>query len=164
MLAPPKQTPSKQDWSGLLLLWGVLKRIFSIFTMVILGGFSFGTTSYVLTLYCYGIGAWIGLPLGCAVGAVLGLRILARDVCVVFGGTCLSWFVCNGVGMSLGWDSFWSGLLACVVASAVANLSYLFVGRLKADIRYAIGIGVAWSSVAILIWKIVTFMLGDPNG
>lgn len=156
-----KSNKPSQDWSGLVALWGFLKRLFCIMTMSTLGAVVFGTTAWVLTCYVYGIGAMVGLPLGLIVGAFLGSNILTRDALVILGATVVTGVAAYAIGLGQGWDTFWDLLLGLVVSSAAASVAYFCVGRLKAEVRYATGLGVGWSLVAWLIFSIVRFMLRE---
>src|SRR5438874_1715791 len=112
-----------QSWSGLRCLWGWVKRIIAVVMLGLVGGMVGFTIGGVATVFVYGIGAYLGGPIGLALGATTGAKIPVRDAVIVFFA-CLSALIgVSQYGIAQGWNGFVAFIAACIASSVMAPVA-----------------------------------------
>jgi len=127
--------------------------------MSLVGACVAGVTLGVATFYCYGIGIYLGLPVGLLVGGFFGWKMALRDACVISGTAVLSFLGFRYLVGGFGWDSFWVGVAASVLASACTIASYGIIRVIAPRIRYAVACWICGVAAAWTVWAIVSFMM-----
>lgn len=139
-----------ESWAGLRALWHGLKRFLAVAALGLVGALIGGLTLGLLTFYVYGIGLYLGLPLGFVFGAIAGSRLAPRDVAITFvtaAGTV------TGIGIfgtRAGQDSFLTTIQAMAVAAIVALILLFVLPRyVPPQVRYALAV-----PMSILFWLV----------
>jgi len=125
--------------------------------MGFLGGWVFGLTSWIGTIYCYGIGAMLGVPAGITVGLIFSRRVSATDALFVFSVSVGVW-----VGMAYAItvpdghleNTMWA-LLPAVVGAFVATL--MFYARKSFPLQFKRWFGVVIGAT-LTGWAIGAFL------
>lgn len=150
-----------ESWSGLRSLWRGLKRVLSAFALGIVGALIGGFTLGLLTFYVYAIGIYLGLPMGFALGAIVGFRTAAKDVAITFVTATAVLVGTAMYGARSGQDSFLTTLLALAIAAPVALILLFVLPRyVPARVRYglAVPLSILFTITAFgaWVWRIYT--------
>jgi hypothetical protein len=121
----------------------------------VVGGFTLG----MATCYAYGIGLYLGLPVGMLAGIWIGTRMAPRDVAIVFVSAAATVWPAVWFGNSQGWDGFFTTLLALAVYSLTALILAVSIDRLfdkKARYWLAVVLSSTFTVLAfgVFIWSI----------
>ncbi|MGV3618682.1 MAG: hypothetical protein ACO1SV_25445 [Fimbriimonas sp.] len=140
------------NWDGLRSLWKVFRRGLAALALGLMGAAICGYTAGILTIYVYGIGMFLGLPIGFAGGVVCSRRYAARDIAIAFVGSAAAFVLTTWVGSHLEKDSFGLALVALAVYSLVALALLWSVPRVFAwSFRYWLG------TVMAVLFVVATF-------
>ncbi|BDI29852.1 hypothetical protein CCAX7_19030 [Capsulimonas corticalis] len=122
--------------------------------MACVGGWICGAGAGAATFYCYGIGGWLGLPLGMVGGAFLGAKTPARRATLTFTtGAYTAWALYHAA-QRLNWDN----ILVAALSLIGASLAMLVVYALERLLPERVSFWAAVTSAVIFsIWMMVDF-------
>ncbi len=130
--------------SGLWTLWRWIKRLAATLVIAVIGGMIGAVTGGAATFYCYGIGLYLGLPVGFVAGSLLGWRIPPRDAVLVLAGTVSMLYFADAVNRALRWDPVFGDIGIAVTGSLAAPLVYGLCRLIPPEWRYYMAVASAW--------------------
>ncbi|AIE83806.1 hypothetical protein [Fimbriimonas ginsengisoli] len=150
---------SAESWEGLRALWIGIKRVLAMFLMGIFGAVVGGFTMAVATFYCYGIGMFLGFPVGLVGGVAMGYRMAPRDTAIVFVGAAAAIPPVLWMGKGQEWDSLSTTFLA-LTSYSIAGLILLvgvkkfFDARSRSWLAKLLSITFAAATFGWFLWRI----------
>jgi hypothetical protein len=88
---------ANEDWSGLKALGRIVAKVGAATAMAVVGAVTIGFFAGVITIFVYGLGAYLGIGVGLVGGAVFGWKAPLWQTAVVAVAAGVGWFVANTV-------------------------------------------------------------------